>query len=209
MKITGAAVLSVGCLVATVAAGEVQAQVGGQLVKYRAYSTFGCAVSQSVATSFCLPSQWRFRQGYLSGAPDTWIEWGAWFPTLNCGWGSYSTLFSAPSIADCGNSWWQLPAFPNWQFAFRPDYLIRTTDGRDIPTQNDGDIYAPFDWELSQVQVSIYAEDHSQAPYPQHGFTYTANVTPEPATLTLLAGGLAGVGALVQRRRKARERRAG
>ncbi len=208
MRMMRAAIVAVGVLSATMASHEVQAQSAAIAVQSRAYSMFGCAVSQTVATSFCLPSQWRFRQGYLSGAPATYTEWGAWFPTLNCGWGSYSSFFSAPVGTDCG-SWLSLPTFPGWQFAFYPDYLIRTTDGRLIPTQNDGDLYAPLDWEMSQLQLRIYAEDRSQPYGQQHWFTYTASVTPEPATLTLLAGGLAGVGALVRRRRQGRERREG
>lgn len=200
MRMMRAAMVAVGLFTASVASHQAQAQSASVAVQTRAYSMFGCAVSQTVATSFCLPSQWRFRQGYLSGAPATYTEWGAWFPTLNCGWGSYSTFFSAPVGTDCG-SWLNLPNFPGWQFAFYPDYLIRTTDGRAIPTQNDGDLYAPLDWQMSQLQLRIYAEDRNQYGQ-QHWFTYTASVTPEPATLTLLVGGLAGVGALVRRRRK-------
>jgi hypothetical protein len=56
--------------------------------------------------------------------------------------------------------------------------------------------YASYDWSNFYVLTDVAAAGHASGAGMQEFVTSSPNVVPEPATLALLAGGLAGVGAI-------------
>lgn len=179
-------------------AATAQGQFPGRYTE-QSVTAYGCASLGS--KNWCTPSQWTFRH-YLEY--PRYIDFSAYFP----GYCAYSSGIGVPPAAvglpDCYSEMAVVvPGLETWRFAAGLSILINTTSGPWGVCEGTTDCHEhpPTFGRVTGIKgywLGFDTTDH----WSQTSWLYTYTVTPEPATLTLLATGIASLAGAAWRRRK-------
>lgn len=184
------------------AVGAAASNLPGQLPSLYSEQTltaYGCASLGS--EKWCTPSLWTFR--HYTEYPR-YIDFSAYFP----GYCAYSSGIGVPPAAaglpDCYSQMAVVvPGLEKWRFAAGLSILINTTSGQWGVCEGTTDCHEHPSTFGRVTGIKGYWLGYDTTDYwSQTSWLYTYTVTPEPATLTLLATGIAGLAGATWRRRK-------
>lgn len=184
----------------TGAATTVQGQLPARYVD-QTVTAYGCATLGS--EKWCAPSHWTFR--HYPEYPR-YIDFSAYFP----GYCAYGSGMPSPpggvGLPDCYTEMATVvPGLEKWRFSLGYSIRINTTSGPWWVCEGTTDCHEHPSTFGRVTEIKGYWLGFDTTDYwSQHSWLYTYTVTPEPATMTLLATGIAGIGGAAWRRRKRR-----
>jgi hypothetical protein len=181
----------------SVCAGSIEGQLPGAFIQ-QTVSTYGCATLGS--QRWCTPARWTFKQ-YLEF--PNYLDFSVAFPGKCSFYSTYPLLPGDAELPHCYLSRVFIPSIPELYFEPYRGVLVKTTSGSwRFCDLNIGCAESPK--RLTRVtSIESYWEAYNRSNgFQQTSWKITYSVTPEPATLTLLATGIAGIGCAAWRRRR-------